>query len=114
MPWIAASTEVYSDWFASLDDSEQEVVEACMRLLEARGDALGWPLVTTVDESRHSSMRELHPQGTDFRVLFVFNPWLILLVGAERPSLQDWLSRLIPLADDLYTEFCEDDRDAGE
>jgi hypothetical protein len=114
MPWIATSTEDFSSWFAALSELEQEIVETCIRLLEKQGDSVGLPLVSVVDESRHLSMRELRPQSTDFRILFAFTPWLILLVGADQPAWRDWTQRLVPLADDLYTEFCEDDRDAGE
>lgn len=104
MPWTAISTEDFGNWFAALSELEKEIVEACIRMLEAKGDSLSLPLVSAVEESRHPSMRELRPQGTDFRILFAFTPWLILLVGADQPSWRDWTALLIPLADDLYDE----------
>ncbi len=77
-------TDEFSDWWMSLDESQQDDVAAIVTLLERRGPRLPFPYSSGINGSRHTHMRELRVQsgGRPLRVFYAFDP-------AERPSC--WL-----------------------
>lgn len=59
MAWEVEYTDQFGEWWDHLGEEEQEAVTAAMNVLERRGPALGRPLVDTIKQSRHKSMKEL-------------------------------------------------------
>ena len=75
------------------------------------------PLADTVEDSRHSNMKELRPLGTNIRVLFAFDPrrTAILLIGGDKTDRwHEFYEEMIPVADDLYDEHLDELSVEGE
>ena len=99
-------TDEFGIWWVSLDESEQESVEAVVQLLEEHGPHLNFPHSSGIALSRHSHMRELRIQhkGSPYRVLYAFDPKrnAILLIGGNKKGNDDWYKDTVPVADRLY------------
>lgn len=117
MTWDVEYTDEFGDWWRTLSEAEQVSVDASVRLLEARGPALGSPHSSGVNGSRHSHMRELRTQhaGRPLRTLYAFDPRrsAILLMGGDKTGNDRRYDIHIPLADDLYDEHLEQLRKEG-
>ncbi len=103
--WDVEFTDEFEAWWDTLSAEEQQSIDAAVRLLEQRGPDLGRPLVDSIEGSRHPNMKELRA-GT-IRVLFAFDPkrTAILLIGGDkRHQWQEFYTRTIPLADELFDE----------
>jgi hypothetical protein len=104
-------TNEFGEWWDSLDEGEQEDVNAVVLLLEARGPHLPFPYTSGIASSRHSHMRELRVQhgGRPYRILYAFDPRrnAILLIGGEKTGNDRWYDEFVPIADDLYDEHLE-------
>jgi len=89
-----------------LTGSEQESIDASVRLLEERGPDLGFPHTSGIGGSRYSHMRELRVQheGRPYRILYAFDPrrCAILLIGGDKTGDKRWYEVNVPLADKLY------------
>lgn len=111
MSWSTDSTEKFDRWFESLAEEKQDSILAAVSLLEEEGPALGRPVVDSIENSRHSNMKELR-RGT-LRVLFAFDPSriAILLVGGDkRGEWNRWYKKAIPEADDLFDDHLQRQR----
>jgi hypothetical protein len=108
MQWSVEYTDEFAVWWDELTTEEQESLDASVRLLEARGPALGFPHSSGINGSRHSHMRELRTQhdGRPLRTLYAFDPrrTAILLIGGDKTGLDRWYDVHIPVADRLYDE----------
>lgn len=62
MQWSVEYTDEFAVWWDELTTEEQESLDASVRLLEARGPALGFPHSIGINGSRHSHMRELRTE----------------------------------------------------
>ena len=106
MAWDVEYTDEFGDWWDNIDGSEQEDIEACVRLLEERGPQLPFPYSSGIEGSRHNHMRELRVQsrGHPIRVFYAFNPerTAILLIGGDKTGDDRFYEKMIPIADDLY------------
>ena len=58
-------TDEFEEWWESLDEDEQESVDASVGLLESRGPLLAFPHSSGIKGSKHGHMRELHIQRND-------------------------------------------------
>lgn len=89
-----------------MDETEQESIDASVRLLEERGPNLGFPHTSGIAGSKHSHMRELRIQheGRPYRILYAFDPrrCAILLLGGDKTGDQRWYEVHVPIADRLY------------
>ena len=97
-------------------EDDQDDIDAAVRFLLEYGPALGRPFVDTIHRSRHANMKELRPQSSQIRVLFVFDPrrTAILLIGGDKTNRwNEWYARMIPVADQLYDEHLETLRREG-
>ena len=108
MQWSVEYTDEFAVWWDELSTEEQESLDASVRLLEARGPALGFPHSSGINGSRHSHMRELRTQhdGRPLRTLYAFDPrrTAILLIGGDKTGSDRWYDVHIPVADRLYDE----------
>ena len=116
MAWSVKVTEEYAEWFTALikDDlaSAIQVAQAVAALRE-EGPALGRPLVDRIQGSGIHHLKELRPGSagrSEIRVLFAFDPTrsaLLLLGGDKAGNWQRWYRQNIPLAEQLYLEYTE-------
>ena len=120
--WEAEATDEFIDWWNTLTETQQEAIDARVRLLQQRGPSLGRPTVETIKSSRHHHMKELRCSAEGvLRVLFAFDPRsaaIILLGGdksadADGPAWNRWYDEFVPVADDLYDEHLRLLRDEG-
>ena len=118
MAWSIKVTEEYAAWFTALikDDlaSAIQVAQAVSALRE-EGPALGRPLVDRIQGSRIHHLKELRSGSaarSEIRVLFAFDPTrsaLLLLGGDKAGNWQRWYRENIPLAEQLYLEYTEEE-----
>ncbi len=108
MRWNVEFTNEFGVWWDSLDEGEQERVDASVRLLEEFGPGLPYPYSSDVKESRHGNMRELRIQhkGEPYRVLYAFDPRrvAILLIGGNKTGDARWYRKHVPVAEKIYDE----------
>jgi hypothetical protein len=108
MAWEVEFTDEFSEWWNSLNEGEQEDVQASVILLRERGPALGRPHVDLVTSSAYPNMKELRTQhnGKPYRTLFAFDPRriAILLIGGDKTGNDRWYMEFVPRADKVYAE----------
>ena len=108
MRWDVEFTNEFGAWWDSLDEGEQESVDASVRLLEELGPALPSPYSSDVKKSRHGNLRELRIQhkGEPYRVLYAFDPRrvAILLIGGGKTGDDRWYRKHVPKAEKIYDE----------
>lgn len=118
MKWEVEYTDEFGLWWDSLDEGEQESVDASVRLLEELGPGLPYPYSTDVKESRHGNVRELRIQhkGEPYRVLYAFDPRrvTILLIGGKKTGNVRWYRKHVPIADKIYDEHVRALKEEGE
>lgn len=106
--WDIEFTDEFGQWWDSLDDDEQESVDATVTLLEKLGPQLPYPHSSGVESSRHRHMRELRIQhkGDPYRILYAFDPRRtgLLLIGGNKTGNDRWYEEFVPIADALYDE----------
>ena len=99
-------TDEFGEWWSSLDEQEQESVDAAVGLLVSLGPYVPFPRSSGIKGSRHRHMRELRVQhqGRPYRILYAFDPRrvAILLIGGDKTGDSRWYPRFVPLADALY------------
>jgi len=117
MRWEVEYTDEFGTWWNSLSVSEQESLDASVRLLEERGPTLGFPHSSGINGSRHRHMRELRTQhdGRPLRTLYAYDPRrsAILLIGGDKTGDARWYDTHVPVADRLYYEHLAQLRKEG-
>ncbi len=117
MTWELEYTDELGEWWAELSETEQESIDASVRLLEEKGTQLGYPHTSGIANSRHEHMRELRVQhqGRPYRVLFAFDPrrTAILLIGGDKTGDDRWYEKTVPVADNLYDTHLQDLKKEG-
>lgn len=112
MSWDVEYTDEFGKWWDTLAESEQESVDASVRLLETMGPRLPFPHSSGVKKSRHGHMRELRVQhaGKPYRVLYAFDPRrvAILLIGGTKLGRDRWYYENVPIANRLYDEHLQE------
>ena len=115
--WEVEYTDELGAWWNDLNESEQESIDASVRLLEEKGPNLGHPHTSGINGSRHPHMRELRVQheGRPYRILYAFDPrrCAILLIGGDKTGDKRWYDVHVPLADGLYDTHLETLREEG-
>jgi len=111
--WEVATTDKFDGWFADLDEDGQVEVIAKVELLKLLGPGLGRPHADTLNDSKHSNMKELRADTKHqvLRIAFAFDPErsAILLVGGNKSGVNQkrFYRQLIARADALYDEHLE-------
>jgi hypothetical protein len=103
--WDVEFTDQFGHWWETLSASEQQSIDAAVRVLEQHGPSLGRPLVDTVEGSRHANMKEL--RASTIRVLFAFDPRraaILLIGGDKRNRWREFYKEAIQRSDQLYDE----------
>ena len=97
-------------WWRDLADDQRESLTDRVDLLAERGPDLGRPVVDRIQTSRHHNMKELRAaRGGALRVLFMFDPQVILLLGGDKSGAwTEWYEWAVPAADDLYDQYLDE------
>ncbi len=115
--WEVEYTDELGEWWGALSETEQESIDASVRLLEEKGPNLGFPHTSGIEGSRHAHMRELRVQheGRPYRVLYAFDPrrCAILLIGGDKTGDDRWYDVHVPTADRLYDTHLATLREEG-
>lgn len=111
MVYQVESTDEFKEWFSKLEGTTQIKIDAMVKLLEEKGPNLPFPYSSSVENSRHSHMRELRVQhkGNPYRIIYAFDPRrvAILLLGDNKKGNDRWYEENTPKADKLYDELLE-------
>jgi hypothetical protein len=108
--WEVATTDEFDGWFADLGEDAQVEVIAKVELLKLLGPRLARPHADTLNDSKHSNMKELRADTRDqvLRIAFAFDPnrsaSLLLDGNKSRVSQKRFYKQLIARADALYEE----------
>jgi len=110
--WNVVTRPLFDEWFLSLDESDQINVRACIQVLLERGPQLSRPYADTVEDSKHSNMKELRVQsnGKPIRTFFAFDPERtgIILCGGDKTGDKRFYKKMIPIADAELDEHLEE------
>jgi hypothetical protein len=104
-------TDEFGAWWETLEESQQEDVEATVTELERRATSLPYPYSSKVTSSKYSHMRALRIQssGQPLRIFYAFDPRRVamLLIGGNKKGDDLFYERMVPLADALYKVHLE-------
>ena len=114
MAWTVILVDEVADWYLELADHDPEtakLVAAAIDLLEAKGPALGRPLVDRIEGSSIHNMKELRPSSrgrSEIRMLFVFDPArqaVLLVAGDKAGNWETWYRDNLPIAEQRYATW---------
>jgi len=106
--WTIETTDIFDEWFDTLDDIDRTNMLASMIVLQERGPMLSRPYADTVKGSCHSNMKELRVQskGDPIRAFFAFDPkrnGVLLCAGNKAGNDKRFYDEMLPLADREFT-----------
>ena len=108
MIWTITFGSAFEVEFGDLPEAVQDELVASVRLLAAKGPALGRPYVDTLKGSSFANMKELRFNAADgtWRVAFAFDPLrrAVLLVAGDKSGVSQsrFYDSLIARADMRY------------
>ena len=110
--WKIETTDIFDEWFDTLDDIDRTNMLASMILLQERGPMLSRPYADTVNGSHHSNMKELRVQskGDPIRAFFAFDSkrkGVLLCAGNKTGNDKRFYDEMIPIADREFTAHLE-------
>lgn len=92
MSWAIEFHRDFDPEYEALDETVQDELLAHLELLKQFGPLLGRPSVDTLDESRHTNMKELRFDALDgvWRFAFAFDPnrSAIILYGGDKSGVK--------------------------
>jgi len=110
--WEIEYTDEFGEWWETLSETEQAVIDAGVRLIEQFGPMLKFPHSSDVRQSRHGNMRELRSQyaGKPYRTFYAFDPRriAILLIGGDKTGDNRFYDVMVPIADRIYDEYLKE------
>jgi hypothetical protein len=108
------TTDLFDDWFKTLDQTDKDRVVHYLRLLEQTGATLDHPYTSAINGSRHGGgLRELRVQakGRPLRVFYRFDRrrMAIVLCGADKQGLNEtaFYTAAIAAADKAWDDWLE-------
>jgi hypothetical protein len=110
MSWIVDFHPLFAAEFVTFSEAVQDELLAKIGLLETYGPNLGRPHVDTLNDSKHSNMKELRFNADDgvWRTAFAFDPErrAILLVAGDKSggSERRFYRQLIRKADERFDD----------
>ena len=110
--WLIETTDIFDEWFDSLDDTDRSNLLSSMIVLRERGPMLSRPYADAVKGSCHSNMKELRVQskGDPIRAFFAFDPKrkaVLLCAGNKTGNDKRFYDEMIPIADREFTAHLE-------
>ena len=111
MEWTVILHETFEAELLELADEIQDEIASHAVLLETFGPQLGRPYVDTLENSKHSNMKELRFKAANgvWRVAFAFDPdrQAILLVAGDKSGISQtrFYKKLIKTADERFSEW---------
>ena len=110
--WAIQTTDIFDQWYESLDDTDRGNVLASLLVLRQIGPQLGRPHADTVNGSCHRNMKELRIQskGKPLRAFFAFDPerkGIVLCAGNKAKKDKRFYEEMIPIADREFTAHLE-------
>jgi len=114
MRWIVGFHKEFEKEFDVLPQEVQDEILALSKVLEQFGPALGRPRVDTLNNSKHSNMKELRFDADDgvWRTAFAFDTKrkTILLVAGDKSGVgqKRFYKNLIKKADERFSKHLKD------
>jgi hypothetical protein len=114
MAWTVILVDEMVNWYLDLVDREPdsaEQVAVAINVLEAKGPALGRPLVDSIKGSSVRNMKELRPgsgRRSEIRILFAFDPSrqaVLLVAGDKAGNWTRWYRDNIPIAEQRFATW---------
>jgi hypothetical protein len=108
MSWFVEFHPLFAEEFSTFAEAVQDSLLEEIALLEAFGPQLGRPTVDTLNNSKHSNMKELRFDADDgvWRTAFAFDPKrkaILLVAGDKSGSNQKrFYKQLIKKADSRF------------
>ena len=110
--WEVEYTSEFGDWWETLSEDEQAVIDSGVRLIEQFGPLLKFPHSSNIRQSKHGNMRELRSQyeGRPYRTFYAFDPrrMAILLIGGDKTGDDRFYDTMVPMADKIYDEYLKE------
>ncbi len=108
--WEIKTTDVFDNWFSSLNDAERAAVLAALMVLREKGPGLPRPYADTVKGSCYCNMKELRIQrrGEPLRAFFAFDPYrvgMVLCAGNKAGNEKRFYDRMLQIADREFTNW---------
>jgi len=110
MSWIVELHPLFTEEFKMFSEDVQDCIFAEIGMLEKRGPLLSRPHVDTLNNSKHSNMKELrfNADGGVWRTAFAFDPErkAILLVAGDKSGMSQnrFYKQLIKKADERFDD----------
>jgi len=109
MAWEVRLLPEFNEWFAGLEDRQQDDVAASLAVLAEFGPQLGRPRADTLKGAKHANMKELRVQsgGRPIRCLFAFDPKrrAVVLLGGDKGGDRRWYADHVPIADARFAAY---------
>lgn len=110
--WAIETTDLFDEWFDTLDDIDRANILASMIVLQERGPMLSRPYADTVNGSIFSNMKELRIQskGDPIRAFFAFDPrrkGIILCAGHKARDEKRFYEVMVQIADREFSLHLE-------
>ncbi len=111
--------ESVEEWFLELaksDPGSADQVEHAIDLLAEHGPTLGRPLVDSLAHARLHNLKELRPGSAgsgEIRIVFAFDPFrqaVFLVAGDKSGQWAAWYRSAVPLAEQRYAEYLEQEK----
>jgi hypothetical protein len=107
--WEVEYTDEFAEWWQSLSDKQQAVIDSGVKLIERFGPNLPFPHSSEVKKSRYGNMRELRRQceGKPLRTFYAFDRrrTAILLIGGDKTGNDRFYDIMVPKADSIYAVY---------
>lgn len=113
MRWLLLEVSDVLAWRKSLSSLDQRRVARAYDALASAGPQLGRPLVDRLEGSSIHNLKELRIRGSagsEFRVLFVFDPArqaVLLVAGDKKGEWESWYQKQIQVAEIRYREHLD-------
>ena len=118
MAWTLLYLDYYADWLEAQDEDLQDEAFAQLGVLEEYGPTLGRPRVDTLYDSKLPNLKEVRFffKGAPIRILFVFDPKQqgVIILGGDKTGDKRWYKTNIPIAEKLYAEHLEKQKEEDE
>lgn len=104
-------TDEFADWFAGLDEKDQDAVAHLVELLDIKWLALGAPYSSDIKGSKRS-LRELrsNQHNHPLRVIYAFSPEqnAVLIIGGDKTGNPRFYEEIVPKAERLWKQYLEE------